>query len=70
MSTLAHRPAAFAVQFAESAAAPACPMLRPTEDGWSLVAPTGELLFRGLGLRARRECLEYARDHGVLAVMS
>jgi hypothetical protein len=34
------------------------------------VGPAGDLLFRGLGVRGRRECLEFARDHGIVAVMS
>jgi hypothetical protein len=41
-----------------------------TEDGWSLLAPDGTVMFRGLGLAGRRQCLEYAREHGVLAVYS
>ena len=44
--------------------------LLPTSDGWSLVGPDGAVAFRGLGARARRECLEFARAHGVLAVFS
>jgi hypothetical protein len=44
--------------------------LLPSGDGWSLVAPDGELLFQGLGTHARRDCLECARDHGVDAVLS
>jgi hypothetical protein len=70
MSTLAHRPAAFAIHFTAPAPAMPCPVLRPTEDGWSLVSPSGELMFRGLGAKARRECLEFARARGVLAVVS
>lgn len=42
--------------------------LRPTEDGWSLIAADGRIVYRGFGLKARRECLEFARDHGVPAV--
>lgn len=45
-------------------------MLRATEDGWSLLAPDGAVIFRGLGLASRRECLERARALGVLAVVS
>ena len=44
--------------------------LRATEDGWSLLAPTGQVVFRGFGLASRRACLEFARDSGVLAVVS
>lgn len=74
VSSLAHRPAAFAIHVAEPRrlrrALRRYPLLAPTEDGWSLVGPTGELLFRGSGMRGRRECLEFARDHGIVAVMS
>ncbi len=74
MSAIAHRSAAFEVrQGAEGrvrgATAPLV-SLRPTEDGWSLLGANGELIFRGLGAGARRECLEYARRLGVLAVLS
>jgi hypothetical protein len=44
--------------------------LRPTSDGWSLLDPSGKVLFYGLGQSARRECLEFARNRGVLAVLS
>jgi hypothetical protein len=45
-------------------------ILRPTEDGWSLIGPDGELVFRGFGLKGRRECLEFARARGIHAVFS
>jgi hypothetical protein len=45
-------------------------ILRPTEDGWSLIGPDGHLVFRGFGLKGRRECLEFARGCGVHAVFS
>jgi hypothetical protein len=44
--------------------------LLPSGDGWSLVGPNGELVFEALGTRGRRECLEYARARGVLAIFS
>ena len=44
--------------------------LLASDDGWSLVRPDGELLFRALGTRARHECLQFARAHGALAVFS
>jgi hypothetical protein len=44
--------------------------LRATGDGWSLVDPDGHALFHALGLSGRRECLEFARSRGVLAVLS
>jgi hypothetical protein len=43
--------------------------LRATGDGWSLLGPEGELVFQAIGLAGRRACLEYAREHGVLAVL-
>ncbi len=74
VSSLAYKPAAFAIHVAEPQrrrhAFRRHPILTPTEDGWSLVGPTGELLFRALGVRGRRECLEFARDSGLVAVMS
>ena len=44
--------------------------LRATSDGWSLLDPSGKVLFYGLGQSSRRECLEFARSRGVLAVLS
>lgn len=44
--------------------------LRATSDGWSLLDPSGKVLFRGLGASSRRQCLEFARTRGVLAVLS
>jgi hypothetical protein len=44
-------------------------VLRATEDGWSLLAPDGAVVFSALGVRARHECLAYARDHGSLSVI-
>jgi hypothetical protein len=43
-------------------------LLRPTEDGWSLLTPDGALVLRGFGLGSRRQCLQYARALGVLTV--
>jgi hypothetical protein len=45
-------------------------LLRPTEDGWSLLTPDGGLVLRGFGLGSRRQCLQYARALGVLTVAS
>jgi hypothetical protein len=45
-------------------------LLRPSEDGWSLITPGGALVFRGMGIAGRRECLEFARDQGVALVLS
>jgi hypothetical protein len=44
--------------------------LQPNGDGWSLVAPNGELVFEAPGTRGRRRCLAFARAHGVLAIFS
>jgi hypothetical protein len=44
--------------------------LRATDDGWSLLDPSGKVLFGGFGQSSRRECLEFARSRGVLAVLS
>jgi hypothetical protein len=44
--------------------------LRATSDGWSLLDPSGQVLFQGLGRSSRRQCLEFARRQGVLAVLS
>jgi hypothetical protein len=44
--------------------------LRATSDGWSLLDPSGEVLYQGLGRSSRRQCLEFARSRGVLAVLS
>lgn len=43
--------------------------LRPTDDGWSLIARDGVVVFRGIGLQSRRDCLRRARDLGVLSVL-
>jgi hypothetical protein len=44
--------------------------LVPSEDGWSLVGPHGELVIREHGTASRQRCLEAARARGVLAVFS
>jgi hypothetical protein len=41
--------------------------LVPIGDEWSLVTPTGDLVFHASD---RLDCLEYARAKGVLAVLS
>ncbi len=43
--------------------------LRATEDGWSLMARDGKVVFRGFGLAGRRQCLQFAHQLGVLAVV-
>jgi hypothetical protein len=73
MTALAHKQAAFELRIRVDArgreAVSRRLSLRPTGDGWSLLAPSGEVVFRGFGLAGRRQCLEFAREHGVLAVL-
>jgi hypothetical protein len=74
MSAIAHKPAAFALRLGErpttQTATPGYLRLRPTEDGWSLIGTAGDIVFHAIGLRGRRQCLEYARAHGIVAVLS
>jgi len=71
MSAIAHKPAAFELHLPREAPARARTlMLKPSADGWSLIGHDGEVLFRGLGTSARRQCLERARELGVIAVVS
>lgn len=44
--------------------------LRATGDGWVLLGADGEVVFHGLGVGGRRQCLEFARELGVLAVVA
>jgi hypothetical protein len=34
------------------------------------MGPHGEIVFHADGIRGRRECLEFARQHGVLSLSS
>lgn len=72
MTSLAHHPAAAIVRTgAQSRARDEAAdrlYLRPTGDGWSLLNADGQVLLRGLGVGARRQCLEVARELGVLVV--
>jgi hypothetical protein len=43
-------------------------VIRPSGDGWSLMTDDGVVVFRGLGLSSRRECLRRARELGALSV--
>jgi hypothetical protein len=45
-------------------------ILRSTDDGWALLGQDGEIVFHGIGLPGRQQCLEFARDHGVISVFS
>jgi hypothetical protein len=71
MTAIADRPTAFEVRNLGRTDRRAIDRLslRATEDGWSLIAPGGSVVYRGLGLASRRECLRYAHDLGVLAVL-
>lgn len=65
------RPAAFTIQVQDRPeSVRGWLVLRPTEDGWSLLGPEGGLMFHSPGVRGRRRCLEYARAHGVVSVLS
>jgi hypothetical protein len=74
MTTFNHHPAAIEISAAENSdlrsTAPGYLLLRPTEDGWSLIAPDGELVYRGLGIGSRRRCLEIAVERGAATVLS
>jgi hypothetical protein len=74
MSAIAHKQAAFELRLPRDAAQRARPAhtlsLKPSADGWSLIGADGEVLFRGLGTSARRQCLERARELGVFVVVS
>ena len=43
--------------------------LRPDRDRCSLVAPDGEVVFAGESTGARRQCLQFAHELGVLTLM-
>jgi hypothetical protein len=45
-------------------------ILTPMTDGWALMTEDGAVVFRRSGPGARRACLEFARDHGVLSVLT
>jgi hypothetical protein len=72
MTALASTPTAFEIRGALVTAGehPDRLVLRATGDGWSLIGPAGELVYHGLGRRGRHECLQFARDRGVLSVFS
>jgi hypothetical protein len=72
MTALAYRTASLLVGARRGADVDAAgPLtLRDSEDGWVLIGSDGEVVFRALGIRARRECLEFARRRGVCVVLS
>jgi hypothetical protein len=72
--SMAHKPAALAQRISHPARIGGARSdrlwLRNTGDDWSLLDCGGGVLFRGLGLAGRRQCLEFASSRGVLAVLS
>lgn len=68
MNTFAPKPAAGEIHADEPRATERTLILSATEDGWSLVGTSGEVAFRGAGRAGRQQCLEFAREHGVLWV--
>jgi hypothetical protein len=74
MTTFQRNPAAFAIAAAEKSdeltTAGGYLILRATEDGWSLITPAGDVVYRGLGTGARRRCLEIAYERGAATVLS
>ena len=71
MTTLDYHPAAIHVSTADvPSTAGGYLLLRPTGDGWSLMTPDGEVIYRGLGLDSRRRCLELAVERGAATVLS
>ncbi len=75
MTAIAHRSTSVQLrtrrEHASPRTAPAQRMrLMASGDGWSLVGHEGEVVFQALGISGRRQCLEAARERGVLAVFS
>jgi hypothetical protein len=72
MASLASHPAAFEIRSGREPCvrdqASDRLYLRATGDGCSLLNSDGEVIFHGLGLTGRRQCLEFAREFGVLVV--
>jgi hypothetical protein len=72
MAASAPRPAACELRGGDQAGVRATGrlLLRPSEDGWSLITQQGELVFRGHGLDSRQRALELAYERGALVVLS
>ena len=74
MTTFNYHPAAIELSAAEKRdvqrTAGGYLLLRPTGDGWSLMIPDGEVIYRGLGPDSRRRCLEIAVERGAATVLS
>jgi hypothetical protein len=45
-------------------------ILTATTDGWALISDNGAVVFRRAGAGARQACLAFARDHGVLSIVT
>ena len=73
MTSLAHTPPLYELRTVDRQRTSSRTSLRlrlvQSGDGWALVGPDGVVVFRALGTRGRRECLEFARAHGVLALL-
>jgi len=76
MTAIAHRPAFFERRGDHTEHSPMRAQMalcddvwiRASEDGWSLLDSRGVVLFRGLGLKSQRQCLDFARDIGMRVV--
>ncbi|MEA2459672.1 MAG: hypothetical protein QOC95_2644 [Thermoleophilaceae bacterium] len=60
---------AFAGGAAPARANEARAQLRPTADGWALVAADDSVIYAATGAAARQLCLERARAAGVLRIV-
>lgn len=45
-------------------------VIKATDEGWALVGQEGEAIFEAGGLEGRQACLNFAHEHGVLALIS
>jgi hypothetical protein len=64
---------ALAVATLATTAAPAAQaegrlILRPDAEGWTLVSPGGDVVFRAQGSGGKRQCLKFALARGVIRV--
>jgi hypothetical protein len=74
MSVFAHRPAALETPElgGSRVGADGSVVLRLTtnDDGWALLGVDGQLVFSAPGIPGRWRCLQFARAHGVLVVLT
>ena len=72
MSSVAHSSTAPEIRAIERLGANVRIHLRlvQTGDGWALTADDGQVVFEAPGTSGRRNCLEFARTRGVLAIRS